>query len=174
MAENEHRNEGRRDSKPLLDPIDAVIAGGLLAVVGYLYYVTTTFDEASFLLGDNVLPTHFPRLTLFIIALLTLVVPFEHRLWPQRWRRIKEDRSSEIPPITWLTMAFLVLVVFAEPYLGTVITILLVGFGMPMLWGERRWHLLVPYAIGFAAAVTIVFNQLLRVYFEPGIFNVSF
>lgn len=171
------RNPIDKDERPggrLVDPIDAVIAIGLLALVGFLYYRTTTFDEPSFLLGDNVLPTHFPRLALFVIALLTLVIPFEHRFWPQRWRRIEEDRSSEIPLVTWLTMIFLVAVVLAEPYLGTILTILLTCFAFPVLWGERRWWLVVPYAIGFTAAVTLVFNQFLRVYFEPGLFDISF
>lgn len=167
-------DEHPRTSAPLVDRTDAVVAVLLLAVVGWLYYDTFQWDEVSFLLGDNVLPTHFPRLSLLIIALLTLIVPFEHRLWPQRWRRIKEDRSSEIPAITWATMAFLLIAVLAEPYLGTVLTILMICLALPVLWGERRWWLIVPYAFGFTAVITVVFNELLRVYFEPGMLGISF
>jgi len=174
MSKRDSDSEEQRAGERLLDPIDALIAAGLLAVCAYLYYVTTQFDEVSFLLGENVLPEHFPRMTLWIIAGLTLIIPFEHRLWPQRWRRIKEDRSSEIPRITWATMGFLIAVVIAEPYTGTVLTILIVCFTMPILWGERRWWLIVPYALCFTAIVTILFNQVLAVYFEPGIFNISF
>lgn len=158
----------------LFDPIDTAIAGMLLAVCAYLYYLTATFDEVSFLLGENVLPQHFPRLALVIVALVTLVVPFEHRLWPRRWSRIKDDRSSEIPRITWTTMVFLVAVVAAAPHLGTVLTVLAVTLAMPVLWGERRWWLVGTYALAFTAAITIVFNKILRVYFEPGVFDVSF
>lgn len=161
------------ETKPLLDPIDAVIAGIIIAGCSLLYYSTTLFEETSALLGDNILPEDFPRIMLYIIGGLALIIPFEHRFWPERWKRIKEDRSKHIPTGTWLTMVLLLAVVIVSPYLGMVLTVLGVSIVMPLLWGERRLWLVGTFSVIFTVAVTYIFSVVLQVYFEPGIFNIT-
>ena len=46
---------------------------------------------------------------------------------------------------------------------------ILVCLLLPSLWGERRLKVLLPFAILFPTAVALLFTQVLRVYFEPGI-----
>lgn len=171
----DQQNQGeRRGSTPLLDPIDTVIAVLLLAACIFLYWETTRFDEVPDFLGENVLPEHFPRLVIYLIGVLALIIPFEHRIWPERWRKIREDRSEPIPKITLATMALLILIVLAEPYIGTVLSIATVSLALPLLWGERRWRLLIPFVVLFTIAVTFVFSDVLSVHFEPGILGITF
>ena len=44
---------------------------------------------------------------------------------------------------------------------------------LPWLWGERRLKLILPFAVLFPITVTLVFNRILGVYFEPGIFGIA-
>ncbi|MGI9336068.1 MAG: hypothetical protein ACR2RL_23220 [Gammaproteobacteria bacterium] len=36
---------------------------------------------------------------------------------------------------------------------------------------SRRWHVVVPFAVIFSALVAYLFNGVLGVYFEPGLFG---
>ena len=64
--------------------------------------------------------------------------------------------------------------VAVEPYIGTVLTIAAICILMPLMWGERRLGLIISFALGFTILVTLVFSTMLKVYFEPGIFNLAF
>ncbi|MCB1744917.1 MAG: hypothetical protein KDK91_31415, partial [Gammaproteobacteria bacterium] len=61
----------------LLHRVDLIITVCLIALCGWLYYLTTTFDEVPPLLGENVGPEFFPRLMLWFVGLLSLGMPFE-------------------------------------------------------------------------------------------------
>ena len=54
---------------------------------------------------------------------------------------------------------------------GTALAMVLVCIALPLLWGERRAKVLVPYFVLFPLAVTVLFTQVLKVYFEPGAFG---
>ncbi len=162
-----------RETRPLLDPVDATIAGIIIAGCIILYFATTNFEEPSALFGDNIQPEDFPRIMLYIISGLALLLPFEHVFSPDGWNRIKEDRSKHIPPATILTAILLLAVVISSPYLGMVLTIFGISVLMPLLWGERRYWLVGIFSVLFTGAVTYIFSVLLQVYFEPGIFNIS-
>jgi hypothetical protein len=43
----------------------------------------------------------------------------------------------------------------------------LLCLGLPVLWGERRWYAILPFAIGFPTAVYLLFAEVLEVHFEP-------
>jgi putative tricarboxylic transport membrane protein len=166
-------DEKRRGAAPFPDPGDLLVSLVLLAGAGYLYYLTTQFDEPSALLGENVGPADFPRLVIYFIAILAVILPFESRLQPERWQKIWEGRHKPVNALTWLSIGFLFAVSLAAPYLGTIITMLLVSLLLPLLWGERRFGLIISFAVLFTLAVTWVFNVILKVYFEPGIFSVT-
>ncbi len=157
----------------LVDRGDLIVSIMLLAVCGYLYYLTTTFEQASALLGDNVGPADFPRLVLTIIAILAVLMLLERRLQPARWQKIKDGQADSVKMLTWLSIGFTLLVTAAAPYLGTMLTMFLVCLFLPLLWGERRMWLVLAFAVIFTFAVTWLFNVVLRVFFEPGIFNLS-
>lgn len=163
----------RVEKRGLIDPIDTLLAACIIAVCAYLYYVTTTFEEPSALLGQNVLPSDFPQGLLILIGGLALLLPFEHLFELNRWPKIKKSREEPVIGLTWATMALLVVLTAAAPYLGTILTILLVALSMPLLWGERRFVLIGLFAVGFTGAVVYVFGVLLRVHFEPGILGIK-
>jgi putative tricarboxylic transport membrane protein len=45
---------------------------------------------------------------------------------------------------------------------------LAITIGLPLLWGERRLKIWIPYVIIFPGAVLILFTKILKVFFEPG------
>jgi len=165
--------EKRRDTTPFFDPGDLFVSALLLAVAGYLYYLTTQFEEPTALLGENVGPADFPQLVIYFIAILAVILPFESRLQPERWQKIWEGRRRSVVSLTWLSIGFLIVTSLIAPYLGTIITMFLVSLLLPLLWGERRFGLVITFALLFSLTVTWVFNVILKVYFEPGIFGVT-
>jgi putative tricarboxylic transport membrane protein len=167
------RPQGEDGPDGLIHPVDLVITLVILAICGALYYVTTTFEEVSDLLAQNIPPEFFPRLVMLVIAILALGLPFEHLLQRRRGGDLDSGRSQRLRPMPYLTALLLVVLAFAMPYLGTLLTMILVCLLMPWLWGERRLHLIVPFALLFPLAVAVVFARVLRVYFEPGIFGIS-
>lgn len=173
MSEQSPRSDEKRRAAPFFDPGDLLVSALLLAGVGYLYYLTTTFEEPSALLGDNVGPADFPRLVIYFIAILAVILPFESHLQPQRWQKIWEGRQHSITLLTWASIGFLIVTSLIAPYLGTIITMFLVSLLLPLLWGERRLGLVITFALIFTIAVTWVFNVILKVFFEPGIFGVT-
>lgn len=161
-------------SPPLVHRIDLVVAAVILVAVGALYFATTRFQEVSPLLAQNIPPEYFPRLLLGTIAVLSLLLPFEHLL--QRWQgkdRLGFDRRRPIRPMAFATAGLLCLVVAAMTFLGTLLTMVVVCALLPPLWGERRLKVIVPFAIIFPGIVAVVFSQFLQVYFEPGVLGLS-
>jgi len=110
---------------------------------------------------------------IIIIAILTLGVPFEHLLHKRRGRDIDSERSDRIRRMPYLTAGLIIALVLAIPYIGMLLTMIGLCALLPLLWGERRLKLLIPFAILFPLAVAYLFNKILLVYFEPGILGVS-
>jgi putative tricarboxylic transport membrane protein len=157
----------------LLHMTDLVVALIIFAICGVLYYVTTTFDEVSNMLAQNIPPEFFPQLVIIIIVILTLGVPFEHLLHKRRGDNIDSERSDRVKWMPVLTGVLLVLLVIGIPYLGMLLTMIGVCAILPLLWGERRLQLIIPFALLFPLAVTYLFNKILLVFFEPGIFGIA-
>jgi putative tricarboxylic transport membrane protein len=163
-----------RSAASLVHRPDLVLALVVLAGCGGLYYVTTTFEEVAPLFADNIGPAWFPRLMLWTIAVLALALPFEHLLVAGGRKRLDEDRSDRVKPITVLTAGLLLLIVLAVELVGMALAAVLVSALLPLLWGERRYKVLIPFAILFPAAVTLLFARVLKIYFEPGLFGFGF
>ncbi len=161
------------EREKLLHTTDLVVALIILAICGILYYVTTTFEEVSAMLAQNVPPEFFPQLVLIIIAILTLGIPFEHLLHTRRGGDIDSERSDRIRRMPYVTGALLIALVVGIPYLGMLLTMIVVCAVLPLLWGERRLKLIIPFAIVFPLAVAYLFNKVLLVFFEPGIFGIA-
>ena len=158
----------------MINRTDLVVSLILLAVCGVLYYVTSTFDEVSPLFSQDVPPERFPRMLLWIIVGLALVLPFEQALRGNRGVVLDKARSERIQPIVYVTAAFLVLVVAAIKLIGTFLVLMTVCLGLPLLWNERRWKIIVPFVLLFPALVMLLFGHVLGVYFEPGLLGVTF
>lgn len=153
----------------LLHGPDLRIAGILLAVCAALFAITTTFDSVPLILDQTIPASWFPRLLILSIVIFTLILPIEHLFSEQGKQKLDADRKARIEPISLLTAALLILVVLVGWPLGTTLTIALVCLLLPLLWGQRlSWRLLL-FVIVFPTLVTLVFTQLLQVYFDPGL-----
>lgn len=141
----------------------------ILTGCGILYYFTTRFEQVPEMLAQVIPAEWFPRLLLGVIAVFSLLLPIEHVFLKAGREGLDEDRRARIEPISLLTALMLCLVVGAIHLLGTAAALILVSLALPLLWGERRWKLLLPYAILFPAIVALLFTRVLKVYFEPGV-----
>lgn len=175
MSEDKPASDGPAAPRQrgLIHPVDLTIMAIVLAICGALYYATTTFEEVSDLLAQNIPPEFFPRLVMLLIAILAIGLPFEHLLHRRRGTNLDSKRSQKLRPLPYLTALVLVLLGFAMPYLGTFLAMIVVCLILPWLWGERRVKLIVPFAVLFPIVVALVFNRVLGVYFEPGIFGIA-
>lgn len=175
MSEEKSTKEGPAvpEQPGLIHPVDLVIMIIILSVCGALYYVTTSFEEVSDMLSQNIPPEFFPRLVMLLIAILALALPFEHLFQRRRGNDLDKSRRKKLRPLTCWTALVLVLLAISMPQLGTFLTMIVVCLILPWLWGERRVKLIVPFAVLFPIAVTLVFNRILGVYFEPGIFGIA-
>ena len=141
-------------------PSDLMVGGCILLFCGLAYGVTLTFAEAPAVVAQNVQPATFPRLVLGVIAVLTLAMMLLARGQPVQRRR-------PVPAMTWLSAAVMIGFVLAFQWLGIVPAMVLLCLGLPVLWGERRWHLILPFGLGFPLAVYLLFAEVLKVHFEP-------
>jgi putative tricarboxylic transport membrane protein len=158
----------------LIHYIDLIVAAIILALCAWLYYLTTTFEEVADLFAQDIPPEFFPRLLLWFIMPLALLLPIEHRFFKNGRSRLDQGRIQPIRLITWQTIALLVLLAVLLPWLGAYLVLILACLLLPPLWGERRWYIVLPYALLFPTVVMFLFAQVLRVYFEPGIFGLDF
>lgn len=167
---------GARSANPnarLLHPVDSLLALLILAIVAWLYYETTQFEEVSFLFTQNVPPQMFPRILLLIIAILTVVMPFEHLLLSRKGKDIDKGRRQPVKGIAWVTMVALVGVIAVSHLLGTLLTMVAICLVIPFIWGERRLRLVLPFAVIFPLCVAFLFSIVLGVHFDPGAVGVS-
>lgn len=144
-------------------PRDLVVGGCILLFCALAYSVTLTFARAPAVVAQNVQPATFPRLVLGVIAVLTLA------MMALAWKAPVAAGLKRVPPMTWLSAGVMIAFVLAFQWLGIVPAMVLLCLGLPALWGERRWYLILPFALGFPAVVWLLFAQLLEVHFEPGL-----
>ncbi len=152
----------------MLHRADTFVCLILLALCGTLFYLTTTFEAVPVLLSQNIAPGSFPVLVLAIIAVLSLGLPFERYVRRRSGADLDSARRARIEPMTYLTAALLILVVFATPYVGAISAIFGASLALPLLWGERRLKLVLPFAVLFPALVVLLFSWVLQVRLEPG------
>jgi len=160
-----------RSGAPLFHRTDLTLALIILGLCGALYYATTRFETVAPMFAQDVPPEFFPRLLIWTIVVLTLLLPFEHLFLARRQTNLDKDRSDAIRPNTLVTAVLLCAVVAAMPWLGTAPSMVVICLLMPRLWGETRLWVVVLFALLFPAAVTFVFSYLLKVHFEPGVFG---
>lgn len=141
-------------------PSDLIVGACILLFCAVAYGVTLTFDRAPAVVAQNVQPATFPRLVLGVIATLTLVMIALARRQPDKRRR-------RVPAMTWLSALVMIGFVLAFQWLGIVPAMVLLCLGLPVLWGERRWHFILLLGLGFPLAVYLLFVEVLEVHFEP-------
>lgn len=163
----------RHGQDGLIHPTDLIVAFIVIAICAFFYFITTTFDEISNLLAQNIPPEFFPRWVLIIIVVLALILPFEHVMHRKRGGNIDSERSESVKKMPYLTAGLLFFSVVAMPYVGTLLSTVGICFALPLLWGERRWRLIIPFALIFPLVVAYIFDRILLVQYEPGMFGIT-
>jgi len=148
---------------------DLYVSAVVLLITALLFLRTFWFDSVPDSLAQNVQPAMFPRLILIVIAVIAVMLPFEYGQKIRSGIDLDSDRREPIPPIVWSTGAALLVFVGVMPWLGTFVGLVMCAALLPLLWGERRWKILVPYVVIFPTAVTWFFAEVLRVTFLPGV-----
>lgn len=165
---------GRGSVSSLIHRTDLIVALVVWAICAFLFWRTTTFASVPSSLAQNVQPPLFPQLMLICIALLTFILPFEYMQKRRQGIDLDSDRQHWPQPVVYITAALLLFVVAVMPWLGTYLGLIILAAVMPLLWGERRWKILVPYVLLFPAALMWLFANVLLVNFQPGIVGYLF
>jgi putative tricarboxylic transport membrane protein len=141
-------------------PADLGVGICVLVFCAVAYAVTLTFGRAPAAVAQNVQPATFPRLVIGVIAVLSVVMMLGGRHHPA-------TRKSTVPAMVPLSATVVIGFVLAFQWLGIVPAMVGLCLGLPLLWGERRWQLILPFGLGFPAAVYFLFVEVLEVHFEP-------
>ncbi len=147
-------------------PRDLLVAVAVLAFCAIAYAVTLGFAEAPAAVAQNVQPATFPRLVIAVIAVLCGALAMLSF-------RTDSARKRPVKPMVPVTAAMMVAFVVAFDTLGFIAAMVLFAGAMPMLWGERRWRFVLPFAVLFPAAVYLVFVVGLGVHFDPGLLGIN-
>ena len=148
---------------------DLILAIILVCIRSFAYYEAGKFPEAPAILGDSLNAEVFPRMLVVLLLFLTCVIPFEFKITPEKVDKIDKDRGDKTPLITWMTIVVLLTIVTLAEFLGSILTMFTICLTVPVLWGEKRYLAVAIYAILFPAFVTILFNKVLGLYFNPGL-----
>lgn len=149
---------------------DIYVAAVVLAVSAALFARTFWFDQVPSSLAQNVQPAVFPRLILVTIAIIALIIPFEFHRKLRAGIDLDSNRREPIGRSVPITAGALIAMVAALPWLGALPALLLIAGGLPILWGERRWKILLPYIVLFPLSVLWLFSEVLQVTFPRGFF----
>jgi putative tricarboxylic transport membrane protein len=148
---------------------DLNIALLLIAIGCFLFYEATKFPPPGMILGDTINADVFPKILVVILIFLAAVIPFEFRFAAPKIKKIDQEREEKIEPITWITLAFLIIIVLCSTFLGTILTMITTCLVFPIIWGEKRYVAVAIYSMLFPLGVYLLFNKLLSLYFEPGL-----
>jgi putative tricarboxylic transport membrane protein len=151
---------------------DLYLALVLVAFGAFVYYEAGKFPPAPAVLGDTVNADVFPKILVVILLFLTAIIPFEFKMTPEKVAKIDKDRDQKTLPITWITIFLLLTIVFLTDFLGAVLTMFVICLLLPIVWGEKNYVAVAIYALLFPAFVWFLFNQLLGLYFAPGLLEV--
>ena len=138
--------------------IAGIILIGFCAIA---YWLTTSFSEVSAMLSQNVPPTFFPRLVLFIMALLSIILIFTGIG--------RKPKSAEFLTASfWKTVGIIISAGILAYFLGTLITLAVIAMVLPLAWGERRYKLIAALAVFLPISIYVVFTLGLDVRFPAG------
>jgi putative tricarboxylic transport membrane protein len=139
---------------------DLAVGVVVLVFCAVAYAVTLSFDTAPAALAQNVQPATFPRLVIMVIAVLALTMML-------LGRGREAAAKKPLPLAVWVSALVLLAFVLTFQYLGPVAAMMALCLGLPLYWGERRWRLILPFALLFPLLVHLLFVEVLEVHFEP-------
>jgi len=160
--------------RSIVNTTDLWVAIVILGVVGLLWYHTTLWDPLPAFVQRGLPPSLFPRIWLGLMAAMALILPFEQYLQGEHGAALDKDRTKPVKTITYMTMLVMVPICASMEWLGSIAVVFLICIVLPLLWGERRIRILIPYVIIFPPAVIFLFKVAFKVNFEPGVLGLGF
>lgn len=141
-------------------PRDAIAGIAILAFCLVAWLITFSFKEAPAVIAQNVQPATFPRMVLVVMVVLAaIIIALSFRL--------PDKPKKKLKPMVWYSAAVMPGFVVAFLYLGILPAMTLLCFFLPLIWGERRFAIIIPYSILFPGAIYFLFAVVLKVHFEP-------
>jgi putative tricarboxylic transport membrane protein len=160
--------------RSIINVTDLWVAIVILGIVGVLWYHTTLWDPLPAFVQRGLAPSLFPRIWLGLMAVMALFLPFEQYLQGERGAALDKDRTRPVKPIAYLTMLLMVPLCASMEWLGSIAVVFLICIVLPLLWGERRFRIIIPYAAIFPPAIYFLFKLAFKVNFEPGVLGLGF
>lgn len=141
---------------------DVKIAAAVLAFCAVVWGLTFTFDTMPAALVPGLGAAAFPRLLLATMALLALALA-----WTSRGQA---DAAREPVPaiVHWTGLAMLGFMAGLW-LIGMLATTVLGVLGMGLLWGERRWPVLLAVGVGLAASLHLLFGRAFGIVLPRGL-----
>ncbi len=138
----------------------------LIAVFSVVIIILSLqLDESPpMIVGDSMQPRAFP---IFLMVLNLVLVIF---LVLQNQRKPPEPIKLE-PFATWSSIALMLVFYLVTRYVDFFIAIAAVIFGMCLIWGERRWWVVLLTTLVTPASIFLLFDQVLRIRFPRGLFT---
>jgi putative tricarboxylic transport membrane protein len=152
----------KRSSPPTTRWNDETVAGLTVLLLSLVAFALTyRFDSVPDILAQNIPPTFFPRLMLLAAGSMSAMLLVQGLRQPAR-------RKPGIPPIVFVTGAFVAASVLSIDTLGIVGLTCLTSVVLPVLWGERRPIHILLFAVVTSATIYLVFGRLLRLQLPMG------
>lgn len=166
---SDHTRQTRKGAAPAAPPHkhaanghrDLVLGIVILGVCALLYYETTNFDAVPRSLSQNVPAHFFPRLLIYVVVFLTIL------MMVQGWRKAPERRLS-LPPVTLATILFVVVGIALIHWIGVLASVALLSVALPLLWGARNPGAIALYAVLLPASLYVLFTLVMQVRFPTG------
>lgn len=134
----------------------------IMIFAAVMFGVTYSFDKVPAILAQGIQPTVFPRAILAIVfCLAALQAVRAMRLSAADIAKLKPAKS--VPLIVFVTAALLIGFAFVIPILGTFPSIVLFLPALAIVWGERRWLLMLLSFAGFTVFVYVLFRLIMNV-----------
>ncbi|MEQ8395866.1 tripartite tricarboxylate transporter TctB family protein [Thalassobaculum sp.] len=135
---------------------------GILGTCAVLYYQTTTFPSVPALLSQNVQASFFPRVLIFTVGFLTLL------LIAFGWHK-RPDRQPAVKPVTLLTAVLTAGGIALIPWIGVLAAVGVLAVSLPLLWRDKRHAAIAAYAVLLPASIYLLFTLVMQVRFPTGL-----
>lgn len=128
-------------------------------------FLSLQLDESPpMIVGDSMQPRAFPIFLMVLNLVLVGFLVFQNRSQPPEPIKLE-------PFATWSSIALMVVFYFVTRYVDFFIAIAVVIFGMCLIWGERRWWVVLLTTLVTPAAIFLLFDEVLRIRFPRGLFT---
>ncbi len=141
---------------------DFLVALVVLVFCAATFYLTTTFEEVPSSLAQGMQPAAFPRLVLVVILGLSAIMVLQALGKRGKGRK-------RVPVMVYLTTLAMIAFLLINRWIDLFVAIVAFCLAVPLLWRERRYLLVIAYAILLPVGIFVLFSMILEVRFPRGV-----